>query len=219
MLCSGLPHAYCRLSELNSGASRLPRLTREQSRARTRARLLESAREVVAREGYENAAIDQIAEEAGYSKGAFYSNFASKEDLFLELLETHAGQDVEELNALIGEITEPETIINLISNWSSERAADPTWGLLALELFRKARREATFSDRHALLFRDQWAGVGKLIQRIFPAGKAPANDETLGGIVLELTYGAASSFTAGPRVKDLVRVALEALYLAHGKQA
>jgi len=197
----------------------LPRLTREQSRARTRARLLDSARELVAREGYENATIDQIAEEAGYSKGAFYSNFASKEDLFLELLETHAGQDVEELNSLIGDITEPEVIIDLISNWSGERATDPTWGLLALELFRKARREATFSDRHALLFRDQWAGVGRLIKRLFPNGKAPADEETLGGIVLELTYGAASSFTTGPLVKDLVRVALEALYLAHGKSA
>lgn len=197
----------------------MPRLTREQSRARTRARLLDSARELVAREGYENATIDQIAEEAGYSKGAFYSNFASKEDLFLELLETHAGQDVEDLSALIGDVTEPEAVIDLISNWSGERATDPTWGLLALELFRKARREATFSDRHALLFRDQWAGVGRIIMRLFPAGQAPADEATLGGIVLELTYGAASSFTAGPRVKDLVRVALEALYLAHGKPA
>jgi AcrR family transcriptional regulator len=202
-----------------SGASRLPRLTREQSQARTRARLLDSARDLVAREGYENATIDQIAEEAGYSKGAFYSNFSSKEDLFLQLLEIHAGQDVVELNVLIGDTNDPKQLIDLISGWSGERSTDPTWGLLALELFRRARRDVTFSDRHAMLFRDQWAGVGQILLRLFPDGKAPAEPETLGGIVMELTYGAASSFTAGPKVADLVRVALEALYLAHGRKA
>ena len=65
------------------------RLTREESRAVTREKLLASAYEVMAREGYEGASIDRIAEEAGFSKGAFYSNFESKDEIFLELLETH----------------------------------------------------------------------------------------------------------------------------------
>ena len=55
------------------------RLTREESRALTRMRLLASARELMARAGYESVSIDRITEGAGYSKGAFYSNFASKE--------------------------------------------------------------------------------------------------------------------------------------------
>ena len=59
------------------------RLTREESRAVTREKLLASAYEVMAREGYEGASIDRIAEEAGFSKGAFYSNFDSKEEIFL----------------------------------------------------------------------------------------------------------------------------------------
>ena len=64
----------------------MPRLTREESRSLTRAKLLESARIVIAREGFESATIDRIAEQAGFSKGAFYSNFSNKEEIVLELL-------------------------------------------------------------------------------------------------------------------------------------
>ena len=193
------------------------RLTREQSQARTRARLLDSARELVARDGYEGASIDRIAEEAGYSKGAFYSNFSSKEELFLDLLEQHAGQDLEELSRLLGDVKDPDRLVALLSTWAGERATDPTWGLLALELFRRARRDATFGERHATLFLAQWEGVGRLLLRLFPEGVAPADPATLGGIVMELTYGAASSFTSGPHVEELVRVTLRAMYLAHGR--
>lgn len=194
------------------------RLTREQSRALTRKKLLESARQLVARDGYESASIDKIAEEAGFSKGAFYSNFASKEEIFLELLETHADQDVVELSALLDGVTEPLRIIDLLSDWAEDRASDPSWGLLALELFRRARRDATFGERHSNLFHSQWEGVGKLLLRLFPEGKAPAEPATMGGILLELTYGAASSFTTGPRVRDLVRLSLMSLFEAYGKQ-
>lgn len=190
----------------------MTRLTREQSQALTRAKLLEHAVRVVAAEGYEGASIDKIAEAAGYSKGAFYSNFASKEELFLELLETHAGQDVVEIGRLVEGVTEPAEIIERFCDWADERASDPTWGLLALELFRRARREATFGSRHAGLFRAQWAGVGLLLLPIAPRmGSDKA--ELLGAMVLELTYGAASSFSdgEGPGVRDLIRLALESV--------
>jgi AcrR family transcriptional regulator len=64
-----------------------PRLTREESRQQTRTRLLDAAVQVFSRRGYQAATVDEIAEAAGYSKGAVYSNFSSKEELFLELLD------------------------------------------------------------------------------------------------------------------------------------
>lgn len=190
----------------------MARLTREESQAITRAKLLENAVRVVAAEGYEGASIDKIAEAAGFSKGAFYSNFSSKEELFLELLESHAGQDVVEIDRLLADATNPSEIIDRICQWADERASDPTWGLLALELFRRARRDATFGTRHAALFRAQWAGVGKLLLPIAPRIEAD-KIELLGATVLELTYGAASGFSDrdGPTVGDLVRLALEAM--------
>ncbi len=59
------------------------RLTRTQQQAVTRERLLAAAEQVFARHGYGGASIDLITSEAGYSKGAIYSNFESKEAVFL----------------------------------------------------------------------------------------------------------------------------------------
>ena len=194
----------------------MKRLTREQSQAITRVKLLESARIVMAREGYDGASIERIAEEAGFSKGAFYSNFDSKEEIFLELLETHSMQDVAEIARILEGIDDIGEMIATISNWASTKASDPSWGMLALELFRRARREATFSDRHADLFRNQWVGVGKILLRMFPENGAPADPLALGGIVCELAYGAAASFMRGPSVGDMVKLALTSFYGAHG---
>ena len=196
----------------------MTRLTREQSQAQTRAKLLECAPRVVAREGYEAASIDKIAEAAGFSKGAFYSNFDSKEEFFLELLARHAGQDVIEIGRLLDGIRDAREIIDRICDWAEQRSEDPTWGLLALELFRRARREATFGAEHSSLFRDQWRGVGELLMPI-AGGSKDVDPELLGAMVLELTYGAASGFNSGdgPRVGDLVRLALESVQKAYNR--
>jgi TetR/AcrR family transcriptional regulator, transcriptional repressor of aconitase len=194
------------------------RLTREESRARTRARLLESARMVMAREGYEGASVDRIAEEAGFSKGAFYSNFSSKEEIFLELLESHSMQDVDEIAAMLEHVDDPHKLIDVISNWAAARSADASWGMLALELFRRAKKDETFGDRHANLFRSQWIGIGELLLRLFPKGAAPGEPEALGAIVCELTYGAASSFVRGPSVDEMVRLTLTSLFDAYGRR-
>lgn len=63
------------------------RLTRAEMQERTRAALVEAAYRLFERGGFSSVSLDEIAEEAGYSKGAVYSNFRSKEDLFLYLLE------------------------------------------------------------------------------------------------------------------------------------
>jgi AcrR family transcriptional regulator len=62
------------------------RLTRAEAKARTRGQLLDAAARVFARRGYAGASVEEIAESAGYSTGALYSNFDSKEQLFLELM-------------------------------------------------------------------------------------------------------------------------------------
>jgi AcrR family transcriptional regulator len=63
------------------------RLTRAEQRARTRERFLAAAGRVFAREGFQGASVEKITAEAGFSRGAFYSNFSSKEELFAELLQ------------------------------------------------------------------------------------------------------------------------------------
>jgi AcrR family transcriptional regulator len=63
------------------------RLTRSESQARTRAALLEAGAQVFVERGFAAASVEAIAARAGFTRGAFYSNFSSKEQLFAELLQ------------------------------------------------------------------------------------------------------------------------------------
>src|ERR1035438_10035189 len=80
-----------------AGTAPLSRLTRAESRANTRGRLLASARLAFARSGFHGASVDEIASEAGFSTGALYSNFEGKEDLFLVLMEREIDEHAREL--------------------------------------------------------------------------------------------------------------------------
>jgi AcrR family transcriptional regulator len=194
----GLPHAIAIEWRHKERQLKRKRLTRAESKAVTRSKLLASASEVVALEGYDNASVERIAEEAGFSKGAFYSNFQSKEEIFLELLEIHSQQDIVDITALLKDVVEPKEIIETISRWVDSRNSFPSWGILALELFRNSTRDKTFGDRHAKLFVKQWTGLGEILLVLFPDRKRAPAPQILGGLVFELTYGSAARFVSGP---------------------
>lgn len=194
----------------------MARLTREQSQALTREKLLRAASDIVARDGYSGATIEGIAEAAGFSKGAFYSNFANKEDIFLQLLESHAGGDVVELTDLLRKCEEPDDVIDVICKWANKRAKDERWGPLAIDLLRIARRDNTLEERHLRIFRTQWEGLGKLLSsKLFPYGGPEISPLIVGGVVLELVYGGISGFMHAKAPGEMVRAALTSMHLAH----
>jgi AcrR family transcriptional regulator len=86
-------------------------VSRAEAKAATRERLLHAAEQVFARKGFAGASVEEIAETAGYSIGALYSNFDSKEQLFLELLSARrarrAGSVVATLRAAVAEHRDP----------------------------------------------------------------------------------------------------------------
>ncbi len=108
------------------------RLTREEAKEQTRTELLRAARELFGQFGYRRTSLDEIAESAGYSKGAVYSNWSSKEDLFLALLDNEfEGTDA----------------IN-----SDQDLSPTTWALATLEFFVDAvntpETRAVLADRY-----------------------------------------------------------------------
>lgn len=72
------------------------RLTQAEAKARTRELLLDAAARTFARKGFAGASVDEIAEAAGYTVGALYSNFGSKERLFVELMRSRASDRISE---------------------------------------------------------------------------------------------------------------------------
>src|ERR1700754_5282950 len=111
----------------------MPRLTREQSQAATREKLLAAARVNFARDGYSATSIDRIADEAGFSKGAVYSNFRSKEDLFLAVLASPSQVDLPDLLAAIDSARGPAEIIDVLADWADGQARETGLALLILD--------------------------------------------------------------------------------------
>lgn len=78
-------------------ATKSPRLSREESRLQTRAHLLAAAKRLFVERGFGATSLRDIAAEAGYTQGAFYSNFASKEELFVELMQERSRTQVTDI--------------------------------------------------------------------------------------------------------------------------
>ena len=71
----------------------MARLSREESQARTRNLLIEAARDEIVKKGFAQASVRDIADAAGFSLGAFYSNFPEKEAILLELVQRHQSEE------------------------------------------------------------------------------------------------------------------------------
>ena len=114
---------------MNNGdaAQRRQRLTRAQAKARTREHLLDAAARTFARKGYAAASVEEIAASAGYSIGALYSNFASKEQLFLELMAARGERRVTAVAEVLGTGDPVDALAALL-----ERAAGRDPDLMAL---------------------------------------------------------------------------------------
>jgi AcrR family transcriptional regulator len=118
------------------------RLTREERKAQTRADLLAAAREVFLRRGFHGASLDEIAEEAGYTKGAIYSNFEDKDALYLAVLDAHYEQRVAAYAELLFEEETFEDAIRAVGRFMVEAdARDPDWLPTLAEFSAHAARD------------------------------------------------------------------------------
>jgi AcrR family transcriptional regulator len=147
------------------------RLTRVEQQAVTRERLLVATGRVFSRLGYGGASIDWIAAEAGFSKGAVYSNFESKEAIFLELLRFHMARDMAELEKIVS--LKPDKLSSAVTEWLKTMHADSDCPLLVTELQLHARRNPNFAKQYYALQDKQTRTLGRLLESYFKALSTP----------------------------------------------
>lgn len=147
-----------------------PRLTREQSRAQTRQRLLDAAARVFARHGFHGASVEEVAEEAGFSKGAVYSNFTSKEDLFLTLLEQRCDQSIDRITGVLSaEGPVEDRLVRGAELLSSMIRSDRDEAVLFVELWTYASRDPEVARRMSTMY-------GEVRRRVAAVITAQADD-------------------------------------------
>jgi AcrR family transcriptional regulator len=107
--------------------------TRAQTQARTRNALLSTAARLFLRDGYGATSLERVAAEAGYSKGAVYSNFASKEALCLAVIERRHEEAYAALGAAMTAEHDVEQRLQALERWWEEHSGDQRWAKLQVE--------------------------------------------------------------------------------------
>ena len=143
------------------------RLTREDSRERTTQHLLDAGRKLIAKRGLSDTTLEDIAEEAGYTRGAFYSNFSSKGDLFIELLRRdHEAADAQ-LRALRDDSLPLEHIHQRIREIYGQMYRTNESFMNWTEARMLAARDAKLRVKLDALFIERRAEVAQLIEYVY----------------------------------------------------
>jgi AcrR family transcriptional regulator len=180
-----------------------PRLSRAEQNDRNRALLFAAARRVFLARGYQAATLEQIADDAGFSKGVVYSRFASKADMFLALLEDRiaerAAQNASAARDLAG-TGDFAALVDLVQR--AERAA-PGWRLLLAEFRVHVARDPDLNRRYAALHARTVEGLARTLTVISEGGKQgeqglPFPPRQLAELLLAVENGLALEQQANP---------------------
>lgn len=159
------------------------RLTRAESQAQTRRALLAAAGEIFVERGFAGTSVEAIAERAGYTRGAFYSNFASKEELFAEVLQStvYAAYRRMEERQLASEGPLPTARESARELARIQAHPDGKWMFrLWLELLLQAGRDERMRELAVEFWRGNRALLAELVERRFgESGRTPPLDPGL----------------------------------------
>jgi AcrR family transcriptional regulator len=167
------------------------RLTRQESREATRARLIAAAEKIFIRFGFDASSVERIAEAAGFSRGAFYSNFRDKDELFIAVLnKKHLA-----ISSALGEIfrREPDAAKRLqaVRDWYVKQEQQKQWIILETEFTLRALRNREVRVRLARLRQQELESYSALIAQHFSQIGHPAIDrpETIALSLLAIAQG------------------------------
>jgi AcrR family transcriptional regulator len=143
------------------------RLTREESKAATREKLLAAASKAFARYGFAAISVDEIAESAGFSRGAFYSNFKSKDHLFLTVVEREIRAWSRETREIVSASSSAEeTLFGLRKFYGAVKEGDKDTHLLIAEARLYAARNGQFKSKLSALFREVHEELMSVVKRL-----------------------------------------------------
>lgn len=187
------------------------RMGREEKQQYTREKLFEAATQLMVSKGFHAASVSDIAETAGFSKGAFFSNFASKADLLVALTQRFKGVEIDRLagalnsGASAAELS--QGLVMYIDNLKNNKACV----ILDVELQLIAARDADFARHYHDLHQQNSEALGTLIEMIFThrSKRAPMQRCVLAMMFTALSEGLVLQGHEDPAHQ--IKVVLEAL--------
>jgi AcrR family transcriptional regulator len=164
------------------------RLTRGESKEVTRMRLIEAAERLFIRKGFDSASVDEISETAGYSRGAFYSNFDNKDQIFLAVIDRRRPKALDDI---FQQVSETGKRITAVREWYSNQWRLRDFIALRLEFSRRAMRDRSVRKHLAELRRQELETYAASVGRYLVAKDgAPADrPEIVALLLLAVAHG------------------------------
>jgi AcrR family transcriptional regulator len=178
----------------------MKRLSRAEQAGRNRALVLDAARRVFLARGYHGATLEQIADEAGFSKGVVYSQFDSKADLFLALLEARIEERAAENARLAESLAGDGGLPALMEHLARGDQATPGWLLLVIEFRVHAARDPVLSRRYTAVHDRTVAALAGVLATVSAGGgdEPAAAPRWLAELALALSVGITLEQAASP---------------------
>jgi TetR/AcrR family transcriptional regulator, transcriptional repressor of aconitase len=151
------------------------RLTREESRAQTRATLIAVGRTHFLRYGLGGAVAEKIAEDAGYSRGALYSNFDGKEELFLAVIHEEQSRSLNVFRSLLKEEPSSKKRLRKMRDAMADLITDHDWIVLRAEFEAGALRNERIRQSFAEVHRQQIRDGGDLVRDLLRSSEVTSN--------------------------------------------
>jgi len=127
-------------------------------------RLIEAAETLFIRKGFDDTSVEDISEMAGYSRGAFYSNFDDKEQIFLAVIDRRRPKALDDI---FQQVSEPAERISAVRDWFSNQWRLKDFIALRMEFSRRAMRDRSVRKHLAELRRRELetysASVGRYL--------------------------------------------------------
>jgi len=192
------------------------------TRAQTRARLLSAASKVFAELGYDRASLDDVAAAAGLTKGAVYSSFAGKDELFFALMTERIGERLALVtNAVEHRSTPAELTSEVGGGLVGLISSQADWHLLFIEFWARAVRDPNLREDFARHRRAARAAIASFLEQQAAqlGAELPASADQLAVAVLALSNGIAIEQLADPETVDPSTLGVILGLLLRGPQA
>ncbi len=187
------------------------RATQAERKERTRSILRSAARETFARQGFGAVSIDTLTEAAGFSRGAFYANYASKQELLLELLQESHEAELHAWHDLAANAVDPETLFIQMEDRFNRFAAAKDWWLLHGELQLHAGRDPTFGEKYRTFSDEAMALIEAMLEAVANRMPHPVQFDTrlaalgLRGLALGIMFESKGYTEAGSVLVMFIR--------------
>jgi AcrR family transcriptional regulator len=179
------------------------RLTRAESRERTRMRIIDAATVLFLRRGFQATSLEQVAEQAGYTIGAVYSNFESKTAMGVAVIDELYACEEQRLIEALAKVPEGDVdgAFEALSAWADSTIGDPDWTRLEIETFsahEESYRAATAARHARLRARCRGLIAGRLL------GDSSLDPDLLATAMVGLALGVGLQRAADPSIPGRV---------------